>query len=69
MPEPPHQPDMLLCASALDADLAWEFADVIDKTGTVAVTLVAFRSPQRLRSVVVPGHKTSPRRRLVLCVT
>ncbi|MER5924945.1 hypothetical protein [Streptomyces mirabilis] len=41
MPETRHQPYLLLCASALDADLAWEFADVIDKAGTVPVTLVA----------------------------
>ncbi|MFD8928914.1 hypothetical protein [Streptomyces mirabilis] len=41
LPETRHQPYLLLCASALDADLAWEFADVIDKAGTVPVTLVA----------------------------
>ncbi|MFE2487189.1 hypothetical protein ACFXGR_28535 [Streptomyces mirabilis] len=41
IPETQHQPYLLLCASALDADLAWEFADVIDKAGTVPVTLVA----------------------------
>ncbi|MFC9643154.1 hypothetical protein ACFTZF_32060 [Streptomyces mirabilis] len=41
MPETRHQPYLLLCASALDADVAWEFADVIDKAGTVPVTLVA----------------------------
>ncbi|QDO05068.1 LysM peptidoglycan-binding domain-containing protein [Streptomyces sp. S1D4-23] len=41
MPETSHQPYLLLCASVLDADLAWEFADVIDKAGTVPVTLVA----------------------------
>ncbi|MFF7602282.1 LysM peptidoglycan-binding domain-containing protein [Streptomyces mirabilis] len=41
MPETQHQPYLLLCASALDADLAWEFADVIDKAKTVPVTLVA----------------------------
>lgn len=41
MPETQHQPYLLLCASPLDPDLAWEFADVIDKAGTVPVTLVA----------------------------
>ncbi|MFF4517407.1 hypothetical protein [Streptomyces mirabilis] len=41
MPETWHQSYLLLCASALDPDLAWEFADVIDKAGTVPVTLVA----------------------------
>ncbi|WP_369228825.1 hypothetical protein AB5J56_00330 [Streptomyces sp. R21] len=41
MPETRHQPYLLLCASALDADTAWEFADVIDKAGAVPVTLVA----------------------------
>ncbi|MEU9190828.1 hypothetical protein AB0D14_41295 [Streptomyces sp. NPDC048484] len=41
MPETQHQPYLLLCASPLDTDTAWEFADVIDKAGTVPVTLVA----------------------------
>ncbi|MFF0094598.1 hypothetical protein ACFYSF_32210 [Streptomyces canus] len=41
MPETQHQPYLLLCASSLDADTAWQFADVIDKSGTVPVTLVA----------------------------
>ncbi|MGP4009947.1 LysM peptidoglycan-binding domain-containing protein [Streptomyces sp. 4N124] len=41
MPETQHQPYLLLCASSLDADTAWQFADVIDKAGTVPVTLIA----------------------------
>ncbi|MGW7425761.1 LysM peptidoglycan-binding domain-containing protein [Streptomyces sp. NPDC054813] len=41
MPETEHQPYLLLCASSLDADTAWQFADVIDKAGTVPVTLIA----------------------------
>ncbi|GGR43767.1 LysM peptidoglycan-binding domain-containing protein [Streptomyces griseomycini] len=41
MPETRHQPYVLLCAAALDADTAWEFAEVIDKAGTVPVALVA----------------------------
>ena len=41
MPETGHQPYLLLCASALEVDTAWEFADVIDKAGTVPVTLIA----------------------------
>ncbi|MFD4588273.1 hypothetical protein [Streptomyces sp. NPDC058434] len=41
MPETSHQPYLLLCASSLDADTAWEFADVIDKATTVPVTLIA----------------------------
>ncbi|GHB74328.1 hypothetical protein GCM10010377_75920 [Streptomyces viridiviolaceus] len=41
MPDTAHQPYLLLCASALDADTAWEFADVIAKAGDVPVTLVA----------------------------
>ncbi|MFF7145726.1 LysM peptidoglycan-binding domain-containing protein [Streptomyces sp. SID2888] len=41
MPETRHQPYLLLCASSLDADTAWQFADVIDKAGTVPVTLIA----------------------------
>ncbi|GHE34304.1 LysM peptidoglycan-binding domain-containing protein [Streptomyces capitiformicae] len=41
VPETQHQPYLLLCASSLDADTAWQFADVIDKSGTVPVTLVA----------------------------
>ncbi|MFF8946722.1 hypothetical protein ACF1A5_31590 [Streptomyces sp. NPDC014864] len=41
MPETSHQPYLVLCAAALDSDTAWKFADVIDKAGTVPVTLVA----------------------------
>ncbi|MDT0484505.1 LysM peptidoglycan-binding domain-containing protein [Streptomyces doebereineriae] len=41
MPETRHQPYLLLCASSLAADTAWQLADVIDKSGTVPVTLVA----------------------------
>ncbi|KQX70156.1 LysM peptidoglycan-binding domain-containing protein [Streptomyces sp. Root1310] len=41
MPETRHQPYVLLCASPLDPDTAWEFADLIDKAGTVPVTLIA----------------------------
>ncbi|MFD4955315.1 LysM peptidoglycan-binding domain-containing protein [Streptomyces sp. NPDC058451] len=41
MPETQHQPYLLLCASSLDEDTAWQFADVIDKAGTVPVTLIA----------------------------
>lgn len=41
IPETQHQPYLLLCASSLDPDTAWEFADVIDKSGAVPVTLVA----------------------------
>ncbi|MFD0332316.1 hypothetical protein ACFQZ0_00290 [Streptomyces erythrogriseus] len=41
LPDTQHQPYLLLCASVLDADTAWEFADVIDKAGDVPVTLVA----------------------------
>ncbi|MFD8725472.1 hypothetical protein ACFV2H_47930 [Streptomyces sp. NPDC059629] len=41
MSESSHQPYLLLCASSLDPDIAWEFADVIDKAGSVPVTLIA----------------------------
>ncbi|MFG3467491.1 LysM peptidoglycan-binding domain-containing protein [Streptomyces sp. NPDC047853] len=41
LPDTVHQPYLLLCASVLDADTAWEFADVIDKAGDIPVTLVA----------------------------
>ncbi|MDV9171244.1 LysM peptidoglycan-binding domain-containing protein [Streptomyces sp. W16] len=41
LPETSHQPYLLLCAAALDADTAWEFAEVIDKATTVPVTLIA----------------------------
>ncbi|WP_405576249.1 hypothetical protein [Streptomyces sp. NBC_01092] len=41
MPETQHQPYLLLCAASLDADTAWQFADVISSSGTVPVTLVA----------------------------
>ncbi|MFF7358334.1 hypothetical protein ACFZA1_37760 [Streptomyces filipinensis] len=41
MPETEYQPYLLLCASSLDADTAWQLADVIDKSGMVPVTLIA----------------------------
>ncbi|MGP4049379.1 LysM peptidoglycan-binding domain-containing protein [Streptomyces sp. 2A115] len=41
MPKTQHQPYLLLCASALDADTAWQVAEVIDRSGTVPVTLIA----------------------------
>ncbi|MEU8868629.1 hypothetical protein [Streptomyces umbrinus] len=41
MPETQHQPYLLLCASALGPDVAWQFADVIDRSGPVPVTLIA----------------------------
>ncbi|GGP80574.1 LysM peptidoglycan-binding domain-containing protein [Streptomyces melanogenes] len=41
MPETQHQPYLLLCASALDEDTAWQFADLIGRAGTVPVTLIA----------------------------
>ncbi|MEU9522841.1 LysM peptidoglycan-binding domain-containing protein [Streptomyces sp. NPDC048224] len=41
MPDTQHQPYLLLCASVLDTDTAWQFADLIDKAGNVPVTLVA----------------------------
>ncbi|MGW2572699.1 LysM peptidoglycan-binding domain-containing protein [Streptomyces sp. NPDC001537] len=41
MPETQHQPYLLLCASSLDEDTAWQLADVIDKAGPVPVTLIA----------------------------
>ncbi|MFJ9752306.1 hypothetical protein [Streptomyces chartreusis] len=41
MPETQRQPYLLLCAASLDADVAWQFADVISRSGSVPVTLVA----------------------------
>ncbi|MDN3258099.1 LysM peptidoglycan-binding domain-containing protein [Streptomyces sp. MA25(2023)] len=41
LPDHAHQPYLLLCASTLDADIAWELADVIDKAGGIPVTVVA----------------------------
>ncbi|WP_461712081.1 LysM peptidoglycan-binding domain-containing protein [Streptomyces sp. DSM 41013] len=41
LPDTAHQPYLLLCASVLDADTVWEFADLIDKAGDVPVALVA----------------------------
>jgi hypothetical protein len=41
MPETQHQPYLMLCAATLDEDTAWQFADVIDRAGTVPVTLIA----------------------------
>ncbi|MGW2890599.1 LysM peptidoglycan-binding domain-containing protein [Streptomyces griseoruber] len=41
LPENQHQPYLVLCAASLDEDTAWQFADVIDRAGTVPVTLIA----------------------------
>jgi nucleoid-associated protein YgaU len=41
LPETRHQPYLVVCASSLDADTAWEFAEVMDKTAGVPVTLIA----------------------------
>ncbi|GAA1042320.1 LysM peptidoglycan-binding domain-containing protein [Streptomyces murinus] len=41
LPGTRHHPYVLLCASCLDENLAWQFADVIGKTSTVPVTLIA----------------------------
>ncbi|MFJ4633965.1 hypothetical protein [Streptomyces sp. NPDC088847] len=36
-----HQPYLLLCASTLDSDTAWALANIIDRSTTVPVTLIA----------------------------
>ncbi|MEU3902146.1 hypothetical protein [Streptomyces sp. NPDC045251] len=41
LPDHAHQPYLLLCASTLDADTAWELADLIDKAGDIPITVVA----------------------------
>ncbi|MEW2425761.1 hypothetical protein AB0911_35095 [Streptomyces nigra] len=41
IPETRHQPYLLLCASVLDEDTAWQFADVISRARAVPVTLIA----------------------------
>ncbi|WP_435613654.1 LysM peptidoglycan-binding domain-containing protein [Streptomyces sp. bgisy159] len=41
MPETQHQSYLLLCASSLDEDTAWQFADVISRAGAVPVALIA----------------------------
>ncbi|MEU2502766.1 LysM peptidoglycan-binding domain-containing protein [Streptomyces pseudogriseolus] len=41
LPDTAHQPHLLLCASVLEAETAFAFADVLDKAGDVPVTLVA----------------------------
>ncbi|MEU5225312.1 LysM peptidoglycan-binding domain-containing protein [Streptomyces toyocaensis] len=41
MPDTVRQPYLLLCAATLDADTAWQFAEVIGKAGTMPITLVA----------------------------
>ncbi|MFD7283501.1 hypothetical protein ACFV80_42565 [Streptomyces sp. NPDC059862] len=41
MPETSHRPYLLLCASPLAEDTAQEFADLINKSATVPVTLIA----------------------------
>ncbi|WP_432190014.1 LysM peptidoglycan-binding domain-containing protein [Streptomyces sp. Tue6028] len=41
MPETAHHPYVVLCASALDDDTAWQFADVLGKDLPVPATLIA----------------------------
>ncbi|MDQ0595721.1 hypothetical protein QF037_000066 [Streptomyces canus] len=41
MPDTHNQPYLLLCASSLHADTAWQFADLIGKADPVPVTLIA----------------------------
>ncbi|MGW1966475.1 LysM peptidoglycan-binding domain-containing protein [Streptomyces sp. NPDC001935] len=41
MPETAHHPYVVLCASALDDDKAWQFADILGKNLPIPVTLVA----------------------------
>ncbi|MFD3840276.1 hypothetical protein ACFWWC_29085 [Streptomyces sp. NPDC058642] len=41
MPDTQDQPYLLLCASVLDADTSWRFAELIDKAGPIPVTLIA----------------------------
>ncbi|WP_030618381.1 LysM peptidoglycan-binding domain-containing protein [Streptomyces achromogenes] len=41
MPETRHQPYLLLCASPLDEEVAWQFADVIGRARAVPVVLIA----------------------------
>ncbi|MGW1411269.1 LysM peptidoglycan-binding domain-containing protein [Streptomyces sp. NPDC002403] len=41
MPKTAHQPYLLLCATVMDADTAWQFAEAIDKAGRLPVTLIA----------------------------
>ncbi|MFI6357977.1 hypothetical protein ACIBJF_36340 [Streptomyces sp. NPDC050743] len=41
IPETRQQPYLLLCASTLAEDTAWQLADLIDKAGAVPVTLIA----------------------------
>ncbi|MCF1510449.1 LysM peptidoglycan-binding domain-containing protein [Streptomyces glomeratus] len=41
MPKTQRQPYLLLCASSLDEDTAWQLADLIDRAGAVPVTLIA----------------------------
>ncbi|MFE0520827.1 hypothetical protein [Streptomyces sp. NPDC058954] len=41
IPDTPHQPYLLLCATPLDEDTAWQLADAISRAGTLPVTLIA----------------------------
>ncbi|MEU1201271.1 hypothetical protein ABZ446_34350 [Streptomyces sp. NPDC005813] len=41
MPETAHHPYVVLCASAMDDDTAWQFADILGKTPQIPVTVVA----------------------------
>ncbi|WP_406297841.1 hypothetical protein [Streptomyces sp. NBC_00150] len=41
LPDTAHHPYVLLCASALDPDTSWQFADLLDRASSLPVTLIA----------------------------
>ncbi|PKV82718.1 bacterial transcriptional activator domain-containing protein [Streptomyces sp. TLI_146] len=41
IPDTAHHPYVLLCASALDPDISWQFADLIGRASSLSVTLIA----------------------------
>ncbi|MGW7613284.1 LysM peptidoglycan-binding domain-containing protein [Streptomyces sp. NPDC054766] len=41
MPETAHHPYVVLCATALDTDTAWQFADLLGTSPQIPVTLIA----------------------------
>ncbi|MEU3855436.1 hypothetical protein [Streptomyces sp. NPDC029554] len=60
MPGTQHRPYLLLCTSSLDADTAWQFADVIDKARAVPVTLIAPASTAASRFPEAESLNASP---------
>jgi hypothetical protein len=61
MPETSHQLYLLLCASSLDPDTAWAFADVIDEASPVPVAPASDAAPHFPQAEILNASVSKPR--------